>query len=163
MVLQDVFLFSTSIRDNITLGNPKISDNQIWEAADMIGATDFILKLTGELDYVVQERGMSLSVGQRQMISFLRAMVYNPRILVLDEATSSVDSETESLVQGAIKKLMQGRTSIVIAHRLSTIQDADKIIVMDQGEIKEIGNHDELIEQSGIYAHLYNMQFKKVS
>ncbi len=163
MVLQDVFLFSTSVRDNIILGNDNIKDEEIWAAAELIGATDFINNLVGELDYVVQERGMSLSVGQRQMLSFLRAMVYNPRILVLDEATSSVDSETEELIQGAIKKLMEGRTSIVIAHRLSTIQDADKIIVMDDGEVKEIGNHEELIKQSGIYANLYEMQFKKIS
>lgn len=163
MVLQDVFLFSESIRENITLGNEDITDDDIWAAADLIGARVFIENLTGKLDYVVQERGMSLSVGQRQMISFLRAMVYNPKILVLDEATSSVDAETEDLIQSAIKKLMLGRTSIVIAHRLSTIQDADKIIVMDKGKVKEIGNHDELIGKSGLYANLYEMQFKKVS
>lgn len=163
MVLQDVFLFSNTIRENITLGNETISDEKIWEAADLIGATAFIQNLPQKLDYVVQERGMSLSVGQRQMISFLRAMVYNPSILVLDEATSSVDTETEELIQSAIKKLMYGRTSIVIAHRLSTIQDADKIIVMDKGEAKESGTHEELINQSGIYAKLYEMQFKKVS
>lgn len=163
VVLQDVFLFSDSIRENISLGNNDISDQQIWDAAQMIGAHRFIEKLPGCLDYNVKERGGSLSVGQRQLISFVRAMVYNPRIIVLDEATSSVDTETEQLIQEAIDKLMHGRTSIVIAHRLSTIQKADKIVVLDKGEVKESGSHDELIQKEGFYHKLVQMQYNAVS
>jgi ATP-binding cassette subfamily B multidrug efflux pump len=160
VVLQDVFLFAGSIRDNITLGNQTITDAQIWEAADLVGARRFIERLPGSLAYPVMERGATLSVGQRQLISFVRAMVYQPRVIVLDEATSSVDSETEELIQSAIEKLMQGRTSLVIAHRLSTIQKADKIIVLDKGEIKETGTHDELLRiENGYYAQLYRMQY----
>ena len=160
IVLQDVFLFAGSIRDNITLGNQTITDAQIWEAADLVGARRFIERLPGSLDYPVMERGATLSVGQRQLISFVRAMVYQPHIIVLDEATSSDDSETEELIQAAIEKLMQGRTSLVIAHRLSTIQKADKIIVLDKGEIKETGTHDELLRiDGGYYAQLYRMQY----
>ena len=160
VVLQDVFLFAGSIRDNITLGNHTITDAQIWEAADLVGARRFIERLPGSLDYPVMERGATLSVGQRQLISFVRAMVYQPRVIILDEATSSVDSETEELIQAAIEKLMQGRTSLVIAHRLSTIQKADKIIVLDKGEIKETGTHDELLRiEGGYYAQLYRMQY----
>ncbi|WP_046244041.1 ABC transporter ATP-binding protein [Hymenobacter terrenus] len=160
VVLQDVFLFAGSIRDNITLGNKTITDAQIWEAADLVGARRFIERLPGSLDYPVMERGATLSVGQRQLISFVRAMVYQPRVIVLDEATSSVDSETEELIQSAIEKLMQGRTSLVIAHRLSTIQKADKIIVLDKGEIKETGTHEELLRlENGYYAQLYRMQY----
>jgi ATP-binding cassette subfamily B protein len=160
VVLQDVFLFAGSIRDNITLGNPAITDAQIWEAADLVGARRFIERLPEGLGYPVMERGATLSVGQRQLISFVRAMVYQPRVIVLDEATSSVDSETEELIQSAIEKLMQGRTSLVIAHRLSTIQKADKIIVLDKGEIKETGTHEELLRiEGGYYAQLYRMQY----
>ncbi|MDQ2770029.1 MAG: ABC transporter ATP-binding protein/permease [Bacteroidota bacterium] len=160
VVLQDVFLFAGSIRDNITLGNPAITDAQIWEAADLVGARRFIERLPEGLGYPVMERGATLSVGQRQLISFVRAMVYQPHIIVLDEATSSVDSETEELIQEAIEKLMQGRTSLVIAHRLSTIQKADKIIVLDKGEIKETGTHEELLRiEGGYYAQLYRMQY----
>ena len=160
IVLQDVFLFAGSIRDNITLGNPAITDAQIWEAADLVGARRFIERLPDGLGYPVMERGATLSVGQRQLISFVRAMVYQPHIIVLDEATSSVDSETEELIQQAIEKLMQGRTSLVIAHRLSTIQKADKIIVLDKGEIKETGTHEELLRiEGGYYAQLYRMQY----
>ena len=162
VVLQDVFLFAGTIRDNITLGSQDITDEQIWEAADLVGARRFIERLPGSLDYPVMERGATLSVGQRQLISFVRAMVYQPTIIVLDEATSSVDSETEELIQEAIEKLMQGRTSLVIAHRLSTIQKADRIIVMDRGEIKESGRHEELLRQSGYYAQLYQMQYRDV-
>ncbi len=162
VVLQDVFLFAGTIRDNITLGSQDITDEQIWEAADLVGARRFIERLPGSLDYPVMERGATLSVGQRQLISFVRAMVYQPTIIVLDEATSSVDSETEELIQAAIEKLMQGRTSLVIAHRLSTIQKADRIIVMDHGEIKESGRHEELLRQSGYYAQLYQMQYRDV-
>ncbi|MBF9142892.1 ABC transporter ATP-binding protein [Hymenobacter properus] len=160
VVLQDVFLFAGSIRDNITLGNAAITDEQIWAAADLVGARRFIERLPDGLGYPVMERGATLSVGQRQLISFVRAMVYQPRVIVLDEATSSVDSETEELIQAAIEKLMQGRTSLVIAHRLSTIQKADKIIVLDKGEIKETGTHEELLRiEGGYYAQLYRMQY----
>jgi ATP-binding cassette subfamily B multidrug efflux pump len=159
VVLQDVFLFAGSIRDNITLGNSAIGDAQIMEAAALVGAQRFIERLPGGLDYPVMERGATLSVGQRQLISFVRALVYEPRVIVLDEATSSVDSETEELIQEAIDKLMEGRTALVIAHRLSTIQKADRIIVLDRGEIKETGTHDELLRQNGYYAQLYRMQY----
>ena len=163
LVLQDVFLFSDSIRNNVTLGNSDITDDQIWRAAEQVGARKFIERLPGGLDYNVMERGATLSVGQRQIISFIRAMVYDPRIIVLDEATSSVDSETEELIQEAINKMMEGRTSIVIAHRLSTIQSADKILVLDLGEIKEVGRHEELLEKGGYYAQLHRMQYKQAS
>lgn len=159
IVLQDVFLFSTSIRENISLGNSDISDEQIWKAAELVGAKKFIEKLPNQLEYNVQERGSSLSVGQRQLISFVRAMVYDPKILVLDEATSSVDSETEAMIQQAIEKMMKGRTAVVIAHRLSTIQKATKIIVLDKGEIKEMGTHESLLQENGFYWQLHQMQF----
>ena len=162
VVLQDVFLFSGSIRDNITLSNPEISDEQIFQAAHMVGAFNFINRLPGKLDYNVMERGATLSVGQRQLISFIRAMVYDPQIIVLDEATSSVDTETEEMIQQAIEKVMKGRTSIVIAHRLSTIQNADMIIVLDKGEIKETGTHDSLLAKGGFYTHLYKIQYKEM-
>lgn len=161
VVLQDVFLFSDSIRSNITLGNPEITDEIILHAADMVGARRFIDRLPGKLDYQVMERGATLSVGQRQLLSFIRAMVYDPKILILDEATSSVDSETEAMIQEAIVKMLSHRTSIVIAHRLSTIQHADTIIVLDKGEIKETGRHDELLEKQGFYAQLHKMQYKE--
>ncbi len=162
VVLQDVFLFSDTIANNITLGNPDIPRSKIMEAAEMVGAAEFINRLPGKLDYNVMERGSTLSVGQRQLISFVRAMVYDPKIIVLDEATSSVDTETEELIQNAIGKLMVGRTSIVIAHRLSTIQKADKIIVLEKGEIVESGTHDELLDHEGYYAQLHRMQYKEV-
>jgi ATP-binding cassette subfamily B multidrug efflux pump len=161
VVLQDVFLFSDTILKNITLGNPDVTEDMVWHAADIVGARRFIERLPGKLHYNVMERGATLSVGQRQLISFIRAMVYNPKILVLDEATSAVDSETEELIQQAIGKMMKGRTSIVIAHRLSTIQKANKIIVMDHGEIKETGRHEELLLQEGYYAQLHKMQYKE--
>ncbi|HBH21972.1 MAG TPA: antibiotic ABC transporter ATP-binding protein [Cytophagales bacterium] len=162
VVSQDVFLFSDTIENNITLGNHEISRQKIWEAADLVGARKFIEKLPGGLDYNVMERGATLSVGQRQMISFIRAMVYDPSIIVLDEATSSVDTETEELIQSAIEKLMKGRTSVVIAHRLSTIQNAGTIMVLDKGEIKEMGRHEELLAKNGFYTQLYQMQYKEV-
>lgn len=161
VVLQDVFLFSDSIFKNITLGNPDVTEEMVWRAADMVGARKFIERLPGQLSYNVMERGSTLSVGQRQLISFIRAMVYDPRILVLDEATSSVDSETEEMIQNAIEKMMQGRTSIVIAHRLSTIQKADTIVVLDKGEIKESGTHANLLQKEGFYTQLYKMQYKE--
>ena len=162
VVLQDVFLFSDTITQNITLGNPDISQEKVIEAAELVGARKFIERLPGGFDYNVMERGATLSVGQRQLISFVRAMVYDPKIIVLDEATSSVDTETEELIQEAIAKLMKGRTAIVIAHRLSTIQSADKILVLDHGEIKERGTHQELLSLDGYYAQLYKMQYKEV-
>ncbi|WP_261381100.1 ABC transporter ATP-binding protein [Mucilaginibacter pallidiroseus] len=159
-VIQDVFLFSDTIANNISLNNPTISREQIVKAAKDVGAHDFIERLPGGYDYNVMERGSTLSAGQAQLISFIRALVYNPAILVLDEATSSVDTETEILIQNAINKLMQGRTAIVIAHRLSTIQNADKIIVLDHGEIKEMGTHQELLKiEGGYYRKLYDLQF----
>jgi ATP-binding cassette, subfamily B, multidrug efflux pump len=161
VVLQDVFLFSDTILNNITLGNPDVTEAMVWHAAELVGARRFIERLPGKLSYNVMERGSTLSVGQRQLISFIRAMVYDPKILVLDEATSSVDSETEELIQLAIGKMMAGRTSIVIAHRLSTIQKANKIIVLDHGQIKEIGKHEELLLKEGHYAQLHKLQYKE--
>jgi len=162
VVLQDVFLFSGTIYDNITLNNPAIKLETVMEAAKLVGAHPFIANLPGQYHYKVRERGATLSVGQRQLISFIRALVYNPTILVLDEATSSVDTESELLIQNAIEKLVEGRTSIIIAHRLSIIQHADKIIVLDKGEIKEMGNHQTLIQkQNGWYKKLHDMQFQK--
>ncbi|MGN7719176.1 ABC transporter ATP-binding protein [Chitinophaga sp. 22620] len=161
VVLQDVFLFSGSIYDNITLRNPAISREQVEHAAKLIGMHDFILQLPGGYDYPVMERGSTLSLGQRQLISFIRALLYDPAVLILDEATSSVDTESEQLIQHAIDKLIAGRTAIVIAHRLSTISKADQIIVLDKGEIKEMGNHEELLRMEGYYHKLYTMQFQK--
>lgn len=158
LVLQDVFLFNGSIRENITLRSPEISDEQIIEAARLVGAYLFIEQLPGGLGYEVMERGNSLSVGQRQLISFVRAMVYNPQILILDEATSSVDSETEVLIQYALEKIMEGRTCLVVAHRLSTIMHADKILVLDHGKIVEEGSHAELLAKKGAYANYFDMQ-----
>lgn len=161
VVLQDVFLFSGSVMDNITLRNPAITKEQVIDAAKMIGVHDFIMQLPGGYDYNVMERGSTLSLGQRQLLSFIRALLYNPSILILDEATSSIDTESEMLIEKAIDQLISGRTSIVIAHRLSTIRKADKIIVLDKGEIKEMGNHDELLLMGGFYAKLHEMQFEK--
>ena len=161
VVLQDVFLFSGSVMDNITLRNPDISREKVIEAAKLIDMHDFIMRLPGGYDYNVMERGATLSLGQRQLLSFIRAMLYKPSILILDEATSSVDTESERLIQHAIDTLIEGRTSIVIAHRLSTIRKASKIIVLDKGEIKEMGTHNELLQKSGFYSRLHNLQFEK--
>jgi len=161
VVLQDVFLFSGDIRSNIGLGDPAIPDERIRAAARVVGAHHFIERLPAHYDEEVKERGATLSVGQKQLISFARALAYHPRILVLDEATSSVDTETEQLLQGAITKLLRGRTSIVIAHRLSTIQSANRIIVMHRGEIREQGTHQELLAAGGIYRRLYQLQYKE--
>jgi ATP-binding cassette, subfamily B, multidrug efflux pump len=159
-VIQDVFLFTDTIANNISLNNPDITREQMIAAAKDVGAHEFIERLPGGYDYNVMERGATLSSGQAQLISFIRALVYDPAILVLDEATSSVDTETELLIQNAIYRLMQGRTAIVIAHRLSTIQNADKIIVLDHGEIKETGTHQELLKiEHGYYRKLYDLQF----
>ena len=161
VVLQDVFLFSGSVFDNISLRNPLITIDQVQEAAKMIGMHDFIMQLPGGYDYEVMERGATLSLGQRQLLSFIRALLYNPSILILDEATSSIDTGSEQLIERAIDALIKGRTSIVIAHRLSTIRKANKIIVLDKGEIKEMGTHQELLQLGGFYANLTEMQFAK--
>jgi ATP-binding cassette, subfamily B, multidrug efflux pump len=158
VVLQDVFLFSGSVYDNITLRNPSILPEQVEEAAKMIGMHDFIMQLPGGYQYQVMERGATLSLGQRQLLSFIRALLYNPSILILDEATSSIDTESEQLIEKAIETLIQGRTSIVIAHRLSTIRKADQILVLEQGKIIEKGTHQSLMEQGGFYKALNEMQ-----
>jgi ATP-binding cassette subfamily B protein len=159
IVLQDVFLFSDSIHNNITLSNPLISREQVVAASKAVGAHDFIMQLPEGYDYVIGERGGVLSVGQRQLLAFIRAYVYNPHILILDEATSSVDNESEQLIQNATNRLTQGRTSIVIAHRLSTIQSAHRIVVLEKGRIIEVGSHSELLEKGGYYKKLHDKQF----
>jgi ATP-binding cassette subfamily B protein len=160
LVLQDVFLFSGSVMENITLRNQKISRDEVIAAAKMIGAHDFIVKLPGGYDYEVMERGATLSMGQRQLISFVRALVFDPDILILDEATSSIDPESEQVIQYAIEKLIEKRTSIIIAHRLTTIRRADKILVLEKGQVRETGTHEELLEiENGRYRELYEMQF----
>ncbi|HET6510940.1 MAG TPA: ATP-binding cassette domain-containing protein, partial [Candidatus Kapabacteria bacterium] len=161
IVLQDVFLFSTDVETNITLGSGHITSEAARRAAQIVGAAPFIERLPEGYNSQVKERGAILSVGQKQLISFARALAHDPRILILDEATSSIDTESELLIQHAIEKLLEGRTSIVIAHRLSTIQRADKIIVMHKGEIREMGSHDELLKQNGIYRTLYELQYKE--
>ncbi len=160
MVLQDVFLFSGDIKSNINLHDVGISDEKIMEAARVVGADKFINELPNKYSEEVKERGATLSVGQKQLISFARALAYDPKILILDEATSSIDTETEILIKQAIEKLLVGRTSIVIAHRLSTIQNSDKIIVLHKGEIREVGNHQQLLAKKGIYFKLYQLQYK---
>jgi ABC-type multidrug transport system fused ATPase/permease subunit len=159
-VLQDVFLFSGDIKSNINLAKEDIPLEKVAEAARIVGANEFIDLLPNKYNEEVKERGATLSVGQKQLISFARALAFDPKILILDEATSSVDTETEQLIQNAIRKLLVGRTAIVIAHRLSTIQTADKIIVMHKGEIRETGNHQELLANRGIYYKLYQLQYK---
>jgi ABC-type multidrug transport system fused ATPase/permease subunit len=159
--LQDVFLFSDTIANNIALYNPDITISKIQEAARAIGADSFIENLPGKYHYDVRERGAMLSAGQRQLVSFIRAYVQNPAILVLDEATSSIDTETERLIQTAIEKLTEHRTSIIIAHRLATIQRADKILVLDHGKVMEAGTHQELLQKDGFYRKLYEIQFQK--
>lgn len=159
VVLQDVFLFRGTVAENIRLGNTKIDDNLISWAAKEVRADDFIKKLNGGYEAEVQERGAGLSVGQKQLISFARAMAFDPSILILDEATSSIDTETEQLIQQAVTRVMKGRTSIVVAHRLSTIQDCNRIIVMHHGELREIGTHSELLANRGLYWRLYQLQY----
>ena len=160
IVLQDVFLFSGTIFSNITLGDPQFTMKDVESAAKAVGAHEFIMNLPGNYQHEIGERGGMLSVGQRQLIAFIRAYIYSPEILILDEATSSVDSESEQLIQRATDKITSGRTSIVIAHRLSTIQKADRIVVMEKGELVEIGNHQELLQlENGYYKRLYEMQF----
>ncbi|MDP4221669.1 MAG: ATP-binding cassette domain-containing protein, partial [Bacteroidota bacterium] len=161
IVLQDVFLFSADVENNITLGDPQISSDRARSAAITVGADPFIRRLPRGYQTHVKERGAILSVGEKQLLSFARALAYDPRILILDEATSSIDTESEILIQRAIDKLLKDRTSIVIAHRLSTIQKADKIIVMHKGEIREMGTHEELLALNGIYRTLYELQYKE--
>lgn len=163
IVLQDVFLFSGSVSENIRLGNKAINDEQVIHAADTVHASSFIRKLNGQFNTRVGERGSSLSVGQRQLLAFARALAYDPRILILDEATSSIDTETELLIRDALAKLMANRTSIIIAHRLSTIQNADRIVVLHRGRIRETGTHQELLRLKGIYWRLYQLQYRDQS
>jgi len=160
LVLQDVILFSGDVKSNINLWNEEIPFEKIVEAAKIVGADQFIEKLPKKFDEEVKERGATLSLGQKQLISFARALAYDPKILILDEATASIDTESEKMIQQAITKLLKGRTSIVIAHRLSTIQNSDKIIVLHKGQIREMGTHYELLEKKGIYYRLYQLQYK---
>lgn len=159
IVLQDTFIFSGTVRENIRYGRLDATDEEVEEAARIVGAHDFIMRLPNGYDTEVHERGSRLSVGQRQLIAFARALLADPRILILDEATSSVDAYTELLIQRALERLLQGRTAIVIAHRLSTIRNADRIYVIDRGEVKEVGTHEELIALGGMYKSLYEKQF----
>lgn len=163
LVLQDPFLFSGTIRDNIQYGNAQAKEPEIIEAARTVGAHDFIMKLEKGYDTWLQERGQNLSMGQRQLISFARALLANPAILLLDEATANMDSYSEQVLQEALKHLLQGRTAIVIAHRLSTIRNADRIAVMDSGRIVEEGKHEELLSLGGLYARLYEMTYAGVT
>jgi ATP-binding cassette subfamily B protein len=158
-VLQDVFLFSGTVMENVTLGDPEIAEAEVRRAAALVGADRFIERLPGGYGYDVRERGGTLSHGQRQLLSFVRTLVYDPEILVLDEATSSVDTETEELVQHAVEVLMEGRTALVVAHRLSTVQHADQILVLHKGEVRERGSHQRLLAQGGLYRRLYELQF----
>ena len=162
LVLQDVFLFSQDVAYNIRLGSPEIDDAQVRAAAERIGAAPFIARLENGYDQALGERGSSLSVGERQLVSFARALAFDPAILVLDEATSSVDSEIEAQIESATDELLRGRTSLVIAHRLSTVQNADRPIVLHQGELHEEGTHAELLEAGGLYSRLHELQFTAV-
>tara|TARA_Y100000768_G_scaffold143985_1_gene107331 strand:+ start:1089 stop:2852 length:1764 start_codon:yes stop_codon:yes gene_type:complete len=163
LVSQDVFLFSDTIYNNITLFNDSIKEDEVWNAIKKVGAEKFINKLPRKLKFNVKERGISLSVGQRQLISCIRIMLYDPKIILLDEATSSVDSESEMMIQNAISEILKNRTSIVVAHRLSTIKEVDKIVVIDSGNIKEIGSHKDLLKRDGFYNKLYEMQYKNIA
>ncbi len=160
VVLQDVFLFSGSVAENIRLGNARIPDNEVEHAAETVHASSFIHRLSYQYRTEIGERGSSLSVGQKQLLAFARALAHDPKILVLDEATSSIDTETELLIRDALEKLMAGRTSIIIAHRLSTIQNADRILVLHRGRVRELGTHQELLKQKGLYWKLYQLQYK---
>ena len=159
VVLQEPFLFSGTIRENIIYGREDADEKNMIEAAKAVGAHDFIIRFEKGYDTVLQERGSNLSQGQRQLISFARAVLSNPRILILDEATANIDTQTEVIIQRALKLLLKGRTSLVIAHRLSTIHDANCVVVMENGKIVEMGNHQELIEKKGAYYHLYTMSY----
>ena len=160
VVLQDPFLFSGTVADNIRLGTHWITDSSIEDAAEQVNVADFIRSLPGGFGEEVKERGSTLSTGQKQLISFARALAHNPKILILDEATSSVDTETEFRVRDALTRLVEGRTSIMIAHRLSTVQRANKIVVMHKGKVREIGSHQQLLANRGIYWKLYQLQYK---
>jgi len=160
LVLQDVFIFSGDIKTNIRLRNNTISDEKLWEAAKHTNANIFIERLSKGYEAEVRERGSEFSQGQRQLLAFTRALAFNPKILILDEATANIDSQTEILIQRALKKLLTGRTSLIIAHRLSTVRDADKILVVQKGKIVEIGTHQELLRKKGYYYYLYKLQFK---
>jgi ATP-binding cassette subfamily B protein len=159
LVLQDVFLFSQDVAYNIRLGSPEIDDAQIRTAAERIGAAPFIERLEQGYAQALGERGSTLSVGERQLVSFARALAFDPEILVLDEATSSVDSEIEAQIEAATDELLRGRTSLVIAHRLSTVQNSDRLIVLHHGEVHEEGTHEQLLEANGLYARLHELQF----
>jgi ABC-type multidrug transport system fused ATPase/permease subunit len=161
IVLQDSFLFPMSIMDNIRFGKPEASDEEVIEAAKTVGAHDFIMKLPGGYNYVLHESSSNISIGQRQLISFARTLLMDPRLLILDEATSSIDPYTELVIQNALKKLLENRLAIIIAHRLSTIRLCDEIIVIDQGNIVEKGTHSELMKKGGIYSSFYKMQFRE--
>jgi ATP-binding cassette subfamily B protein len=161
IVLQDVFLYTGDVASNIRLGNSAISDDRVRFAAGEVHADEFIQRLPRGYATEVRERGAGLSVGQKQLLAFARALAFDPRVLILDEATSSIDTETELLIRDALKRLMVGRTSIIIAHRLSTIQSCDKIIVMHKGRIREMGAHQELLALRGIYFRLYQLQYRE--
>jgi ATP-binding cassette subfamily B protein len=160
IVLQDFHVFSGSIADNISLGNPGISRQQVETAGRLVHAHDFIMRLPGGYDEPLIERGQNLSQGQRQLLAFARVLAADPEILVLDEATASIDTETELLIQDALRVLTKGRTSIVIAHRLQTIQEADRVLVLQHGEVKEMGTHEQLLSRPGVYRTLYELQFQ---
>jgi len=162
IVQQEIFLFSKTIFENITLGNKDISFEQVEHSAKELGFYDFILTLPEGFNTKMSERGQTLSLGQRQLLSFCRAYVNNPDILILDEATSNIDTHTEILIEDALDKILRGRTSIIIAHRLSTIKRADKIIVIHKGEIREIGTHEQLLKYNGIYSKLYKLQYENL-
>ena len=161
VVLQDPYLFTGTIESNIRLGTPGISDEAVREAAERVNLLDFVEQMPDQFATAVRERGQGLSTGQKQLISFARALAHNPRILILDEATSSVDTDTELRVREALSRLVENRTSVVIAHRLSTIQRADRIIVMHRGQLREMGTHRELLAQRDIYWKLYQLQYKE--
>ena len=158
-MLQDVFLFSGSIEENVTLGDESVSHARVEEAARLVGADRFIERLPEGYAQPVGERGATLSLGQRQLLSFVRTLLYDPAVLVLDEATSSVDTETEEAVQRAVDVLMDGRTALVVAHRLSTVQHADQILVLHKGEVRERGSHQALLAEGGLYRRLYELQY----
>jgi len=161
IVPQDSFLFQNTVRENIRYGKPEATDEEIANVTKVVGAHDFINRLPEGYDTMIREGATNISIGQRQLIAFSRALLKNPRILILDEATSSVDPYTELIIQEGLEKLLENRTSIIIAHRLSTVRNADRIVVINQGEIAEMGNHQQLMKKGGLYSHLYNMQFRE--